>query len=438
MSPRTPIKTFGSILDGNRGIGAGFDTMRVGLSLSIVVFHSVGVSLGAAGDVYTWNAWPGPLCAALLPAFFSLSGFLVMGSAFRTPSLGGFIGLRALRIAPALATEITISALVLGPLLTTVPLQQYFTGHSFFEYFGSLVGRVRTALPGVFETNPDPGLVNVSLWTVRPELGCYVYLAILLLLGKVRDRRFVTIVTVAMVALNVAADLFAPLLADMTVAVLPDRLLLLSFVVGNFTYIFRHKVPYHPVLFVLGLAAAYLVTGRPALGTLAVVLLTYCTAWLGLTALPLIPFARRGDYSYGIYLYGYPVQQSVAYLFPALRTPLLNLALSLPVILLLAAVSWHVIELRALRLRRFLPKKQDAPAMARPTFLFLLLTLLFYGAYLNLTVLQLSHTMSVKVGSILAGGTVAFGAAAFAYSQLHKSEGRVGVVLRRALRLGRP
>jgi peptidoglycan/LPS O-acetylase OafA/YrhL len=62
----------------------------------------------------------------------------------------------------------------------------------------------------------------------------------------------------------------------------------------------------------------------------------------------------RGDYSYGIYLYGFPVQQTVAYLFPASREWYLNALFSLPVIIALAALSWHIIERPSLSLKKVL------------------------------------------------------------------------------------
>ena len=408
-----PTLNFGPILARTGGIGRGFDTLRIVLSLSIVVMHSFGVALGAErADALTWSGVMGPACAALLPMFFGLSGFLVMGSAVRTPSLGGFIGLRMLRIVPALTTEIVLSALLLGPALTVLSLQAYYGDHRFYEYFGSLVGRIRTELPGVFTTNPT-SVVNVSLWTVRPELGCYVYLAVLLLLRTLQNVRTLTIVSVVVLLINVAVDvLLRP--AQVAVEVVPDRLLLLSFIAGNMMYVHRDRVPYHPALLVAGLVVGWFGIGVSGLGSVAVLAWVYCVNWLGVTALPRIPLSRTGDYSYGIYLYGFPVQQTMAHLFPELRTPALNLLLSLPVIVLLAVFSWHVVEKRALRLRRLLPKGAGAVGLSMgPTAGFVLMALLSYGGFLFLGTLGLPRWAAQVGQGAGAAGAVAFGLAAF-------------------------
>lgn len=67
---------------------------------------------------------------------------------------------------------------------------------------------------------------------------------------------------------------------------------------------------------------------------------------------PRLPVLGRGDYSYGIYLYGIPVQQVVRATFPTLEDPILLLLLVLVVLLPLAMLSWHLIEKPVLALRK--------------------------------------------------------------------------------------
>jgi len=64
---------------------------------------------------------------------------------------------------------------------------------------------------------------------------------------------------------------------------------------------------------------------------------------------------RSGDYSYGVYVYAFPVQQTVVMLIGAHATPLAVFFYSLPVTLMLAYSSWHLIENPSLRLKRFFP-----------------------------------------------------------------------------------
>src|ERR1700712_2196271 len=113
--------TLGIQLTKTGGRPAGFDYIRLGLSVAVILFHSFTVSYGVSGEGVLWN-WPlGPLSFSIVPAFFALSGFLVAGSLQRN-DLASFLTLRAIRIFPALFVEVVLSALILGPLFTTLPL----------------------------------------------------------------------------------------------------------------------------------------------------------------------------------------------------------------------------------------------------------------------------------------------------------------------------
>jgi len=59
-------------------------------------------------------------------------------------------------------------------------------------------------------------------------------------------------------------------------------------------------------------------------------------------------YNQLGDYSYGIYIYAFPVQQSVAHLMPGVSV-LQMVLVSAAATSLLAIFSWHLLEQRALR-----------------------------------------------------------------------------------------
>jgi peptidoglycan/LPS O-acetylase OafA/YrhL len=62
-------------------------------------------------------------------------------------------------------------------------------------------------------------------------------------------------------------------------------------------------------------------------------------------------FLRLGDYSYGIYVFAFPVQQFLVW-WLHVHTPLTLFALAFPATLAMAIVSWHLIERPALALKR--------------------------------------------------------------------------------------
>lgn len=169
------------------GIGPGFHMVRHLLSFLILAHHcrvavfGVRVAKLTKGQIIIELLRPGLF--ALVGMFFALSGFLVVASAIRSRSTKTFFANRALRIVPALSVEVALSALVLGPLVTSLPMEQYFSNPQFWRYFGNIIGEVTFELPGVFLTNPWPALVNANLWTLPPEFGCYLLMLILMVTG---------------------------------------------------------------------------------------------------------------------------------------------------------------------------------------------------------------------------------------------------------------
>jgi peptidoglycan/LPS O-acetylase OafA/YrhL len=77
----------------------------------------------------------------------------------------------------------------------------------------------------------------------------------------------------------------------------------------------------------------------------------YLALYLALhPGLPVIPAARFGDLSYGLYIYGWPVQQTVVYLRPGMSWWELFL-ISMVITAAVAFLSWHLVEKRALSLK---------------------------------------------------------------------------------------
>ncbi len=133
--------------------------------------------------------------------------------------------------------------------------------------------------------------------------------------------------------------------------------------------LFFHWKDWLPIrwwLFGLSLGASYALVGLPHAVYIPPIFLTYCTVFLGVAGLPEFAWLRTRDYSYGIYLYGFPIIQALIAAFPILRYDALSTGVLASVsTLLFAAFSWHTIERRALTLKNQLPKRLF-PAGARP------------------------------------------------------------------------
>jgi len=340
------------------GRPTGFDYMRLILAILIVCWHSVLTSYGEATQTAFATSAARPLVAILLPAFFTLSGFLVAGSLERCRTVGLFLGLRALRIYPALVVESLISALILGPLLTTHSLVDYVSAPQFRLYFLNILGDPHYFLPGVFQTAPYPK-VNGQLWTIPYELRCYAVIAGLAFCGVAKRPAMLVITIVAYLICGVAEMALNDPLALMQVSgPVPGWLLLVSFLIGVLVYQCGDRIPWKWSWGCASLAAGLFLLSIPFGQYLAIAPIAYATVFFGLTNPAKTRLLKGADYSYGIFLYGYVIQQTFMALAPWGRHWWINIAVSVPAATAVAALSWHLVEKPALGLKSHLSRAE--------------------------------------------------------------------------------
>lgn len=339
---------------------SGFDYLRLALASAVLASHTINVVYGY--DVTSRVIWHSPLrpfFAVILPMFFALSGFLVASSLERSRTLVSFMGLRFLRLVPALGFDTLVAALLIGPLFTALPPAEYFAHPAFRAYFLNIVGDVHFVLPGVFDGNPTPSSVNGQLWTLPYELYCYAGLGALALLGLARSRR-VFLAAVALLWLFLTFRVVSRNLGGTAelVTVTPT-VLVICFLLGVAIYFFRDRIVLARSWFAVSLAIGLALLLNPFGDFLAAPFLVYATVYLGLLNPARWRLVASGDYSYGIFLYGFPVQQSLISALPWLPW-YAHLPLSYLITFALAAFSWHAIEAPALKLRPLLYRFEAA------------------------------------------------------------------------------
>jgi len=354
-----------------RDRGNNFDVLRL-LAASLVLFsHSYALTASAEpfADVSGWT-----LGEVGVVMFFAMSGFLISKSWSDQPRLLPFSVKRALRILPALTVAVTVTVFVVGPLFTTLPLSSYFTDPTTWIYWirASLLFTFFGTLPGVFEHNPYPDAVNGSLWTLPVEATCYALAAALGTLGLLRRSS-------VLVALGLMLIVFVTPLSPLSSAPAGGTtggnltlvvMLGATFVLGSLAYSLRARL-HLSWIFVGVLVAVWVatwggswtkVTGVLAVGFGVLVFAFRTPAWLRRLTAP-------GDLSYGIYVYAFPVQQSVAAIWPSVH-PLAMFAIAFPVTYGLAFLSWRLVERPALALKRIVAPRPSTStprvAQARP------------------------------------------------------------------------
>lgn len=333
-------------LDSVGGRPSGFDYLRITLSTLVICMHSALTSYGIGADIALWESPLRPFLRMIVPAFFALSGFLVAGSLLRCKTLVMFAGLRVIRIFPALVVEVILSAFLIGPLLTAVPMWQYFTDPTFFRYLLNMLGDIHYILPGVFTDNPFPDTVNAQLWTVPWELYCYITLIILGLIGLKRHRFLAPTAVAGLELFHMFGRLYKNhwQYVEITGA-LPTVLLLCSFLAGLSLYLYRDWVPFSrrfgALAFVLLIPMLWFI---PFGDYIAVPLLAYAVCVLGLCDPIRVRVIKGADYSYGMYLYGFVIQQTMVHVMPFTRVWWVNILVAVPFAAAFAAMSWHLVE----------------------------------------------------------------------------------------------
>lgn len=353
------MPTISDRLDAVNNRPTGFDYMRIGLALSVILAHSFYLNYGGEHAAER-EGLLAKLTPLIVPMFFALSGFLVAGSLERAKSLFVFFGLRVFRILPALTVEVLLSALILGPLLTEFPLSAYFRDTAFWAYFLNILGEIHYHLPGLFIHNPTTA-VNGQLWTVPYELACYVLLGALACVNAYKRGWLLIAIFGALQALQVVNTIYR---FNPNYNGAGGSTIVLCFAAGLLLYRYRARIVYSAplalVAFILSLACIEIPNGI----RFAPLPMAYLTVYLGLRNPRLDRVVSGGDYSYGLYLYGYPVQQAVIALLPGMREWYWNLLISLPIAAAIAALSWHFIEKPVLSRRNVLQKINDGLASA--------------------------------------------------------------------------
>jgi peptidoglycan/LPS O-acetylase OafA/YrhL len=332
-----------------------FNLIRLLAALSVIFSHSVAILGLPASREFFFDHVGLSLAEMAVDVFFVTSGFLVTASLIGRQSVIAFLWARALRIFPALWVMLALTVIGLGAALTSLSLSEYWASPITHEYFlknATLVGGVRWSLPGVFETMPLKGEFNGSLWTLPIELRMYLWLAagwvVFAFAPAIRVKALTVIAPLAaavFLAVILSGGLFgSPFnIADIRV---------FMFLYGATLFLWRDKVPMRAGILFAGLAILLLAAFNASVFFLAYVILL-APLVLHLAYLPkgrVLAFNDWGDFSYGVYIYAFPIQQTLAFLNPGMSL-LAMLALSGSITLGVATLSWTCIEKRALALK---------------------------------------------------------------------------------------
>ena len=359
-----------------RGRDNNLNLLRMLAALAVLVTHSFALCAGTSAAEPFQTALGMTLGTIAVDLFFLASGLLVTASLVNGRSLLAFTCARVLRIYPALVVMLLLLVLIVGPAMSMLDTWRYLRDPATAAYFlrnAVLFFGVHYQLPGVWLDNPYPAAVNGSLWTMPYEVRAYACLvaawciAGLLPGGQRRCLTGIALAVVPMLGLAVLGQ-------HAGVLHLPHGVRLsFMFATGAALFLMADRVVLSRGLAVALLLALAGLAGRghsALFGALYLVTVAYLT--LCLAYLPggwIRRYNRLGDYSYGVYIYAFPVQQTVIALWPGIA-PGATTAAAAAVTLGLAAASWHLVEKPALGARGALADRvrRGARALRRAGF----------------------------------------------------------------------
>lgn len=330
-----------------------FNLLRLLAAFAVLISHSFAM-LGQP-EPFAANVGKN-LGAMAVDVFFVTSGFLVCASLMRSRNALDYLRARVLRIFPALCVMLVFSVFVLGAIFSRLDFLSYLHETQTWRYFlknALLMGGIEFYLPGMFERHHLAGIVNGSLWSMIYELSMYVLL-LLACLTYFYVRRFCS--QAVAVAAGILVFLCAWSVSDRFY--LLEHFQLLRFVWFFFSasvfYLIRHSVPMSGRIMVGIIGASIIALNISGHAFLIVYYLTLPYVLFYLAYIPtgkIRAFNRLGDYSYGVYLYAFPLQQALVASYSGWTVSMLVFGAGV-LTLLCAICSWHWIERPMLTLRK--------------------------------------------------------------------------------------
>jgi peptidoglycan/LPS O-acetylase OafA/YrhL len=324
-----------------------FNTLRMAMALLVIWSHSFALYLGTEEREPIALLTSGALDAGKLAVevFFIMSGFLILKSFDSSTSVWIYLRKRVLRIYPAYLVAIGICAFVMLPMISNAR----YTVETIVE----LMWR-NALLQGWF---PDSTAfaknhqqeVNGALWSILYEFYCYLGVLLLGTYAALRARRlivltaFVLLVTLDAWTLHTGKLWGARVITDLVGW--PNTWLRMApcFLSGMLVYLYRDSISRSGLLACAALPAL-LIGARWAPWSVSF-LVPLCLGYLTFFAAfarPIFDAARYGDFSYGTYLYAWPIQQ-LLFAYGALNFPqFVGTAMLLSV--LAGMASWFAVE----------------------------------------------------------------------------------------------
>jgi peptidoglycan/LPS O-acetylase OafA/YrhL len=327
-----------------------FDFIRFILASLVMFSHVYLLSFGQRDFIYklTNNELDiGDICVG---CFFIISGFFITQSFEKYNNIRKYYKARFCRIYPGLITVVIFTTFIMGPIISIEPIKKYLLSLETYKYMISrLVPIYGThTLPGVFINNVSTA-INGSLWSISPEIWCYIGISILGILNILKIRLLILFTwNILIVVIIIINYLNLPDLSTIYYIIYKFIMVVAFFLSGSLFYLYRDIIDLNIrnnflsllILLVLIYFEFYI---------LSILLITpyllFCFAYS--KKIRIYNFAKYGDFSYGIYIYGFFIQQTIVNYklkFNIRLNFFIEFLIPYIITILFAILSWNLIE----------------------------------------------------------------------------------------------
>ena len=285
--------------------GNSFDLLRHFAALLVLFSHQFALH-GLPEPVYPfWDSY-GFVAVAI---FFSISGYFMPESFKRSGNFIEFSKRRLRRLLPAMIVCSFLTTYVLGAVYTSAPKWDYITSEFAWVTFLKYSAFLGQAIPGVFASYIYPNAINGSLWTLPIELVCYVAIGVALSFSQSWK------VILALFAASVmgTASLVHTGTGFSFYGVPLNYLCTLGICFSGGALLSVTKAAWYPnrlLLLMFGVAGMFLMPGKLEYSVLGTLGITLVVAVIGESSGEKLVNGKF-DISYGMYIYGFPIQQIV-------------------------------------------------------------------------------------------------------------------------------
>jgi peptidoglycan/LPS O-acetylase OafA/YrhL len=334
-----------------------YDLLRLIFALFVFVSHGYFLA-GRQGEfIAVLSKGQTTLSDIGVVGFFTLSGYLISASFDRSENISRFLLSRVLRIFPGYWACLLVTGFVIAPLIYlsanhSLSNFAFWGDNSSFSFFyrNFSLGINQWSIKGVLEASVYKESINGSLWSLYPELQCYILVLVIGLFGLINKNKPAFLLMLAFVYLIYVINLYSGSnKIGPTFLVLSNAFkLYVAFLCGAAMYIFRDVLVINlkGQLFVLLATLALLRFGGFTIAE------PLAIALLGIKLFSEFTVKLKYDISYGLYIYAYPIQQLIFTAYGKTLGFVPCLIIALVVSCLAGFLSYVLIEKPALRLKK--------------------------------------------------------------------------------------